>query len=339
MNIEDLYRGLDPDDRYELESVGNKIKEGKVILFMGAAVHCPSPKEAPLEAWQGVYAGADRPPMGGELADYFINKLPRFQGIEKHSLSWLTQLYQVKKSRSELIDEIDKVLANKKVSPIVNALAEMNFKYIITTNYDQLFEQALMRAGKNLKNKGIYKPNKPLASGEARLPEPTTDFAASEVTTESPFLYKIHGDIEAVYEKSEADGRRRYNEKEDAIVLTDEDYIHFILRMSEKNNLNNTATNFNPIPASFTKILADPDDVTVMFVGYSLMDYNLRLLFKSALWKKDMATQLRKWSVDLWPDRSIQKVFEGYNITFIQKNAWSAIPYLYKHIFGKDMQL
>jgi hypothetical protein len=335
MNAEDLYKNLDRDDRYELESVGDKIKDGKVILFMGAAVHCPSPSD-PSEQ-KGLYADADRPPMGSELADYFSKKLPQIEGIEKHSLSWLTQFYQVKKSRMELIEEIDKVLANKKPSPLVNALAEMNFKYIITTNYDQLFEQALLRAGKSVQNKGIYKPNKPLANGEFRLPEPTTDFANADIKTEAPFLYKIHGDIEAVFEKPENGGRKRYNEKEDAIVITDEDYIHFILRMSEKNNLNNTATNFNPIPASFTKILADPEDITVMFIGYSLMDYNLRLLFKSTLWKKDMATQLRKWSVDLWPDKSIQKVFEGYNITFIQKNAWSAIPYLYKHIFGKEM--
>lgn len=323
--VSDLYNGaFNAKEEWQLRLIGDKIKAGKAILFMGAAVHCPPP-----QGFEEFYSEALRPPMGKELERILAAQLPP-DLVRNRSLSWISQLYELLVSRPELIQKVYSALNNKAPSPIVKALAKMNFQYIITTNYDNLFEEALRNAGREKFKKGIYKPNRPPDR------EATLDVPLEKITYHEPFLYKIHGDIEDVYPLE--NGKRKYEPSKDAIVLTDEDYIHFILRMADKSSLNE-GVNFNPIPSAFTTVLADPNDITIVFIGYSLLDYNLRLLFKSALWGKDMAAQLRKWSVDLYPDETSLKIFDKYNITFIQKNAWSVIPFLYNHIEGKDMEI
>jgi len=81
----------------------------------------------------------------------------------------------------------------------------LDFPVVITTNYDQLFEQALRDVGKQPRV-AIYTP---------RLEE-TVDYR--KPTAQSPIVFNIHGDIS----------------RPETIVITDEDYIDFVLRMSNK---------------------------------------------------------------------------------------------------------
>jgi hypothetical protein len=328
MNVRDLYNDdkLNNDDKATLNVLARKIKEGKVVLFLGAAVHCPPPI-----GFEELYPENLRPPLGRGLAVELAKEFPT--EIQEMNLSWIAQYYESAfEDRQGLIKTIAKILKGKKPSPLVNALAQMNFRFILTTNYDNLYENALKNAGKKNYIKGIYKPNKDVENkGTKFIPEPTADVSLKSVTPESPFIYKIHGDIENVFNNSS-----RYVSQNDAIVITDEDYIQFIFRMGERDTLGKK--NYNPIPSAFTKVLADPNDVTVLFIGYSLLDYNLRLLLKSTMWKKDIKSQLRKWSIDLKPDRSIKSLYNYlYTITFIEKDAWVVVPYLYEQIFKKEM--
>jgi hypothetical protein len=59
-----------------------------------------------------------------------------------------------------------------------------------------------------------------------------------------------------------------------------EDYIDFILRMSDKDPL-------NPVPKEIKPWFYY---WPTLFLGYSLMDYNLRLLFRTLRWKMDPAS-------------------------------------------------
>ena len=106
----------------------------------------------------------------------------------------------------------DAVQTGKRPSPMLRALAELGFPLVITTNYDQLFESALSRVGKQPRV-AVYTPK----------PEPTDDYR--DPTAESPVVFKIHGDIL----------------HPETIVLTDEDYIQFVLRMSDKEP-------YDPVP-------------------------------------------------------------------------------------------
>lgn len=349
MDADELYKSLDDETKQHLISLADEINEkdkaggakGRVILFLGSAVHYHAPA-----GFEECYSKNDRPPLASELGNHFIDDL--FQGgdlfnkrnemrNEKLPLNWITQYYEEVRDRRKLILNLSRFIDNKKPSPILKALAQMNFKYIVTTNYDHLFEDALAAVGKAKFHKSIYKPNRVVS-------ECTNDVSEKEVSVQTPFLFKLHGDL-----RDAVNGDAEYNYKKDSIVITDEDYLHFILRMSQiidnkEKGLNDIDSDkdFYPIPQSINKTFTGLNQNTFLFVGYGLRDYNLRLIFKTSLWKKDtnIFKTLHKWSIDVDPDKTITNIFTSdYKITFIKKDIWCAIPYLYKHIFNEKMPL
>ena len=80
-------------------------------------------------------------------------------------------------------------------------------------------------------------------------------------------------------------------------------------------------------------------------MGYSLVDYNLRLLFHTLRWKIHPAERPATFSIDLHPDPLI---FTGYGadankpaqeplVSFIVQDIWTFIPELYQEIKGLRM--
>ena|SRR2546421_12125617 len=117
----------------------------------------------------------------------------------------------------------------------------------------------------------------------------------------------------------------------ESIVITDEDYIDFVMRMSDKGLA-------NPVPLTLAYYLKK---WPILCVGYSLMDYNLRLLFKTLRWIGDPANIQRTYSVDIQPDGLIYKVYsepKGF-VQFIVQDVWTFVPELYLRIKGKEMPL
>jgi len=299
-----LYKDVEfsEEETNMLDLVANRILEGKLILFLGAAVNCPSPKE-----FKSVYS--EGPPMGHQLAEMLSDDIKyseKFPDEKYPALSKLAQYYEYKADRQELVNFLQEKIGNKKPSPLLFALADMPFKQIITTNYDTLFEEA-MKCKKIAKTPlvGIYTPERSVV---------TTDFKEEEITEATPFLYKMHGDLNI----------------SDSIVISDEDYIDFILRMNDKED-------YNPIPHSFTRAFGKK---TILFIGYGLLDYNLRALFKSAMWGKDVRRLPKNCSIDMKPDKTIMRLFDRfYSINFIVKDAWKVVPVLYKKVKNKEMPL
>ena len=77
-----------------------------------------------------------------------------------------------------------------------------------------------------------------------------------------------------------------------------------------------------------------------LFVGYSLMDYNLRLIFITLRWKVDKAELPDTYSVDLYPDPLILDVYgnERRYVQFIAQDVWKFVPDLYRRVTGKEME-
>ena len=117
-------------------------------------------------------------------------------------------------------------------------------------------------------------------------------------------VFKIHGDVSVP----------------ESIVITDEDYIQFVLRMSSKEP-------YDPVPLTLKYYLTR---WTTLFVGYSLLDYNLRLLFKTLRWKVDVARLPDMYSVDYEPDPLIVDVWHNQRryINFIAQDVWAFVPRL-----------
>lgn len=290
------------DDNAIIAVIAQAVARGQCILFLGAGVHF-----SPPDGSSYTYPEDKRPPTGGSLSEGLAEKcgfLERFPQASPRDLPRVSLYYEVRFSRQQLMREIrGAVHDGKEPSPVLRALAHLNFPLVITTNYDQLFEQALRDVGK-APIVSIYQPEENV---------PTVDYQDGDPDEQHPFVLKLHGDVLQTA----------------SIVITDEDYIQFVLRMSDKEP-------FHPIPLTakyrFTKW-------PTLFVGYSLIDYNLRLLFKTLRWKLDPANFPLTYSIDPYPDPLILDVW--YNrrryVQFVTQDVWTFVPTLYQMIKRTEM--
>jgi predicted RNase H-like HicB family nuclease len=300
--------GLTPvsaDQRYDkdLKYIEEKISQHQCILFLGSAIHIPPP----ADLTQYNYPQTKAPPIGSQLSKYLAEKsdypAPDWWNLQRVAQHFETEF----KSRFMLVEEIKKAVhVGREPSPILRMLADLEFPIVITTNYDHLYEQALdQKAAKETAagrtatqyQVSIYSPNNISKSKTVDcLPNPDP---------KRPYILKIHGDVDMP----------------ESIVLTDEDYIQFVLRMSDKQP-------FHPFG---NNVLAHLMKWPTLFIGYSLMDYNLRLLFKTLRWKLDAARIPPTYSVDKTPDDLIRDVWERQRryVSFIVLNLWDCIPKLH----------
>jgi hypothetical protein len=283
-----------------LDDVAAAVSVGQCVLFLGSGVHRPPPDGSPYS-----YPRAERPADATTLRDHLAELSgwdERYDKAERWNLQRMSLDFQIVHSRARLVSEIRaKVDEQKRPSPVLRALAGLNFPLVITTNYDRLFEQALRSHGKD-----------PDVASYSAAPAPLKE--AAQLSRDRPFVFKMHGDVD----------------HPDSIVVTDEDYIDFVLRMSDRD----------PTRGAIPTTLAYHFKVwPTLFVGYSLMDYNLRLLFKTLRWRIDEARTPDTYSVDVNPDPLIRDVWQtrGRLVKFIVEDVWSFVPKLYKRVTGMEM--
>jgi len=293
--------GLEIEMTQPLKELIECIKKGECILFLGAGVHAPPPPGSNY-----LYPVEQRPLLGSELSKKLaeLDYSKEFPDDLCLDLQRVSLFIETKEGlgRKTLVDYLDKYLrTDKKPSPALNMLASIPFNIFVTTNYDLLLESALSKYDK-VPDRIIYNPYQNT---------PTPD-VTEDPTEKRPLLFKMHGDL----------GQR------DSIVITDEDYITFVQRMSDKDSL-------HPVPQTVRyRMLKWP----TLFLGYSLHDYNLRLLFRILRWRVDKANFPTSFSVDRKPDPLIKIVYQDTEriISFLAKDLWVFVPWLYKQIHGKE---
>ncbi len=284
------------------------VKAGQCILFLGAGVHYPPDDSDPN--YGGSYPEGDRPALGSSLAkalaaDSPLASDPDYTDDQKIAISSNLQrislYYEIKRGRDALVRKVkQEVTLNKQPSRAVKALAQLNFPIICTTNYDTLFEKALILANKT-----------PIVSSYSKDKYAVTkDYLGLTPPPENPFLFKIHGDIE---------------DPNYSIVITDEDYIHFILRMITG------AGQQDPIPKVFRFHMPS---WPILFIGFSLLDYNLRLLFKLLGWQ--VGDPQFSYAVGPYPDGLIRSKYDP-PVKFVVRDVWTFVPDLYQAVTGKPM--
>ena len=274
------------------------IESGKCILFLGAGIHSLPPINSEYK-----YDSDISPLSARELSKILAEDSDfkdEFALEDETNLQRVSWYYEFKYGRKDLVDTLQKYIVHKKKpSPALEMLAQLPFRIIITTNYDQLFENALIKAGKEPQIL-IYNPTDKI---------PTTDVYSEEPSASNPLVFKIHGDLK----------------KRDSIVITDEDYVVFVQRMSTGEHI------FHPIPETIRYLLKR---WPTLFIGFSLRDYNLRLLFRTLRWNIDNSDMPACFSVDPKPDPMILKVWQDKKgfVTFIIEDLWNFVPQLYKKI-------
>jgi SIR2-like domain len=283
-----------------LADIGDAVRRGECILFLGAGVHCPPPPHS-----RYVYPEATRPPMGSRFSVDLAKECAMLEGRDESpkNLQRISLFYEAQWGRNKLVSQVERaVQTGKEPSPALRALAELDFPLVITTNYDRLFERALFAAKKQ-----------PFVSVYSRERDTAKDYPRPTPTAEEPFIFKIHGDIGDLA----------------SLVITDEDYIQFVRRMSESGP-------YDPVPMTFLYFFKK---WPTLFVGYSLVDYNLRLLFKTLRWRIDQAIVPDTYSVDLYPDPLIVDVWERREryVKFIVEDVWEFVPALYRLVKAEEM--
>ncbi|HKC66500.1 MAG TPA: SIR2 family protein [Pyrinomonadaceae bacterium] len=295
-----------PADQAAIAEIAEKVSKGECILFLGAGVHYPPPEGSIYS-----YPEEQRLPLGRAFSQALADKSGFSEQFPKDSTGNLQRValyYETKLGRNNLVNEIkNAVMYGKKPSPVVRALARLNFPLVITTNYDQLFEDALRMP------KPLGPEKRPFVSVYNKDGSDPTKEYPGDPAADQPFVVKIHGDVQSP----------------ESMVITDEDYIQFVLRMSDK-------IPYNPIPLTFSYFFTRRP---TLFVGYSLMDYNLRLLFKTLRWKIDPSNIPDTYSVDLYPDPLILDVWYNQRryVRFIAQDVWTFVPNLYRMITGEEM--
>ena len=238
--------------------IDKKLREGRVVPFLGAGVNVRSP---------GSDMAGVQLPTGGQLSRR-LAELVSFPSDDAHDLDDLSKVssYFVETaSRSVLREELRSVFtADSQPGPIQRYLASIDHPMlIVTTNYDDLMERALRDAGRPFDlvvhptdrkdydaavfwwRAGAAEPEKPVAPNKLLIDLTTTTV-----------VYKMHGTT------------HRADPQWDSYVVTEDDYVEFLSRL----------TGQSAVPGHFMRHFRQRH---FLFLGYGLRDWNFRVLLRS----------------------------------------------------------
>jgi hypothetical protein len=146
-------------------------------------------------------------------------------------------------------------------------LAGLPLPVFLTTNYDDFLWRALLAAGKQPRAAICPWYDSKLSIEEY---DPTPD---------RPLIYHLHGSLQA----------------EESLVLTPDHYVEFVVNVAKDWDNDNRRLLPRPILAALTQR-------PLLFVGYSLHDWNFRVLFHGLLKDIPDIRRRRHVSVQLHPD-------------------------------------
>jgi hypothetical protein len=321
---------VDPQDQeppYDFLALG--LREGKIIPFFGAAA---SAVYRPKEEW---HPGKPFMPFGSELAAALASSA-RFPAIDADFKAALAEISaKVHEIASIPVAEAEAALApvlRKHFGSLDLALvaswaehvaskrwyidqalrkgfkvectpgllhtelaAIQGTRLFVTTNYDDLLEKALAPREPNVV---IDRGDKGLWAGPAGTPLNRVSPEGGELNqllndpkTEQPsrpIIYKMHGSVDKI------------NATNDHYLITEEDYTDFLGRMGGKY-----------IPVYIDSYLRDKD---FLFLGYSLEDWNVRVILRKLI-KRPSAAGVRLWAIVRGRSEAQQKVWQTQNLT------------------------
>ncbi|HWK88990.1 MAG TPA: SIR2 family protein [Longimicrobium sp.] len=245
------YRGI-------LNELAQRLLEGKILIFLGAGCNVDDEPALPTAS-----------ALSRDMADAC--------SLEWHEyipLSTIAFYYESFNSRSELNRFLSEMLRRDDVPPsttlqrlvaVIQMLEERGLKtVIVTTNFDQQFEKAYRAATGRDVDVVVYNGGTDANNAGAVL-HPKIQFPDLWGPSQATTLYKMHGCISAP-ESPGANPPQEHN-----LVVTEEDYINFL-----SNAL--SGTDWKKL---VRYVLAQIAASTTLFIGYSLTDWNFRVVYKA----------------------------------------------------------
>ena len=238
------------------------LETGQVIPFLGAGVNFGMRTTG--AKWDDKAPAFL--PSGAELSKFLASKsnFPSADERDRSDLAKVASYFAETSARSRLRQRLHEVF-DRDFEPcgIHSYLASLDKpQLIVTTNYDDLTEQAFIRAGKPYDLVIHPTDRKDIGASvlwwryQAKAPEtvaPNKLFIELDKTT---VIYKMHGTVD------------RQLKQWDSYVITEEDYVDFLSRM-----MGQTA-----VPAQFMRHFRTRH---FLFMGYGLNDWNLRVVLNN----------------------------------------------------------
>ncbi|HEY2294118.1 MAG TPA: SIR2 family protein [Thermoanaerobaculia bacterium] len=244
--------------------ISSLLKKGRVVPFLGAGASMIG--RPPGVAWN-----ADEPaflPSGLDLAHLLADEaeFPSSDEHDRGDLARVASYFANVAGRRILRDRLREVLlaGTYRHGELHDFLASQvpGPRVIVVTNYDTLLEQAFQAAGRAYDLVVYPADRRDIANAvlwwEHGRAEPTA-VSPNELDIDldhTTVIFKMHGTV--VTQSDEWDN----------FVITEEDYVEFLSRLTF-----NTA-----IPSIFYPYFRER---SFLFLGYSLRDWNLRVLLKN----------------------------------------------------------
>lgn len=238
------------------------LKAGRVIPFLGAGASLVGSRAD--ATWNPDLPGFM--PSGVDLAHFLADRarFPSRDPRDYDDLAKVASYYTDLSGRARLRERLRTVLARDfPVGPLHQLLASVPVpQVLVATNYDTLLEQAFRAAGrpydlviyptdrKDIANSVLWWPHGATEPKVRTARDLDIDLSTTTV------IYKMHGTV------------MRDTDRWDSFVITEEDYVEFLYRM----------TNDAAVPALFYEHFRER---SFLFLGYSLRDWNLRVVLKS----------------------------------------------------------
>ena len=284
------------------ETVVAAIADGEVVPFLGAGVNlCDRPEGIGYQ--HGQYL-----PSGGELAAYLANQF-RYPEDDRKDLLRVSQYVAVMRGTGPLYRRLHYVFAadypptplHRFLVTLPTVLREKGYpthQLIVTTNYDDVLERAFHAAGERFDlvwyvaeggQRGKFWHQPP--DGEARLIEKPNEYEDLSLDQQSVIL-KIHGAVD------------RVSVEQSSFVITEDHYIDYLTR-TDISNL---------VPVTLAAKLRHS---SYLFLGYSLRDWNLRVILHR-IWGEQKLT-FQSWAIQLNPEPLDQRFWWNRGVEIIDQ--------------------
>lgn len=291
---------IDPPSASVYRDIARALKAGKAIPIIGSGM---------LMAGRPADVRWDRKapaflPSGSELAAFLAEGAAYPPGETPPDLTVAASFYEAFKTRSVLRDRLRETLLPETIDTIpiptlYRVFAEIDTPMlIVSSNYDTLLERAFQAAGRPYDLVVYPTDKKELANsvlhwrhGAAQPETPAPNLLDVDLAT-TTVIFKVHGSLIAD------------NDEWDSFVITEEDYVDFLARLATKT----------AVPSS---LAAHFQGRSLLFVGYSLTDWNLRIFvrgLKRFFGKRKAAVdeegEIRSWTIQSAPTSLEVKIWE-----------------------------
>jgi len=291
----------------------DEMRAGKIVPFLGAGASlCGRKKDDCWKAGESSFL-----PSGNELAEFLAAYSCFPTGEQDKALARVASYYEMTTGRSSLTEKLTD-LFNHDYEPggIHRLLASIGgVSLIVTTNYDDLIERAYQEAGreyhlvtcpvdrKDIKGQVLWQ--KPGSSEIKEYPPAKLPLAIGDV----PVIFKMHGGVDKIIEQN------------NSYLITEEDYIEFLSRMTEQA----------AIPATFKMKFKQS---RFLFLGYGLQDWNLRVMLRNINRTTHAGNQrdLKSWAIQRNPSALDKALWEKREVDIFDVEISSFVDNLVKRL-------